>query len=135
MTKHYTTRSWIYACGVTALFMFLLALNSPAQADSHYKIYGSATFKPVEKMQLARGDSVAAAPQRRTYEGADVITEPVVEPSKEVKKDRKGVQGPAGRTPAENGPQGKSPSQKNEALRIPGDVADGCSKYLRCSGD
>jgi hypothetical protein len=130
-----TTGSWIYAGGVTALFLALLAMNSPAQADAHFDIFGSTSYQSAGKMQLARGDNLAAAAQRRTYEVADVIAEPAMEPEKVAKKERKGIEGPPGKTPTEKGPAGKNQSQQNDAYRIPGDVADGCSKYLRCSGD
>ncbi|MEY4730487.1 MAG: hypothetical protein RL020_1645 [Pseudomonadota bacterium] len=135
MTNLDTTRSWIYAAGVTALFLVLLAMSSPAQADAHFDLFGSTSYQSVGKMQLARGDNVAATPQRRTYEVADAIAQPAMEPDKDAKKDRKGIQGPAGKTPTEKGPAGKNSPQQNDAYRIPGDVPDGCSKYLRCSGD
>ncbi len=133
MNNQSTTKSWIFAASVTAIL--LLCLSQKASADSALVPLCDTGSFTGEKFQLARGDTFASVPQRRTYAAENSIAQSSAEPSKEMSKDKKGVQGPAGKTPAERGPQGKSPNQPNDMHRIPGDAAEGCSKYLRCSGD
>lgn len=94
-----TSKSWLYAFGVTLIFLCMLLITSPAHATQ------SDAFITAAPMQLARGGNFLIPSPRRTQAtpNAQNQTDAV---SKDSNKDQRGLQGPAGKTPTEEGSNG-----------------------------
>ncbi|MGB8337912.1 MAG: hypothetical protein WCD07_06775 [Burkholderiales bacterium] len=116
-----------------AVSLIILA-NIPAQADQ-LEAWNDGVFHSAKNMQIARADKPASTSQRRTHDLAGLSTQATSEQPKQESQNQPAVHGPAGKFPGEMGAAGKNKFEHSDNFRLPGDVADGCSKHLRCSGD
>jgi hypothetical protein len=117
MSHQYAIKSWIYAAGVTAVLLFLMSLNSPAQALQSDEV--SARGEPISAapMQLARGGNYLVPSPRRTQNDKNMPSQATPEQSKDADKTAPGMQGPKGKTSDEEGPDGIKKTQPTDVTK------------------
>jgi hypothetical protein len=106
MSNQYAIKSWIYAAGVSAVLLFLMSLNSPAQAAQGDETSATGKLVSHAPMQLARGGNYLAPSPRRTQNDKNVPGQAAPEQTKDADKATPGMQGPKGKTPDEEGTDG-----------------------------
>lgn len=106
MPNQYAIKSWIYAAGVSAALLFLLSLNNPANAAPGNETSATGELPSAAPMQLARGGNYLVPSPRRTQSDKNAASQIAPEQTKDTDKAAPGKQGPKGKTPDEDGPEG-----------------------------